>query len=574
MPSYRYKQGDRPLDGYTVEYALGRGGFGEVYFATSDSGREVALKAVQNYEDVELRGISHCMNLKSPHLVTIFDVRYGEGNVPWVIMEYVSGPSLHELLVQAESENGLGEDQAMYFVRELIKGLRYLHDAGVVHRDLKPHNIFFEDGVVKIGDYSLSKAISSSQQTGHTTTVGSVHYMAPEIGEGKYDKAVDIYALGVILFEMLTGSPPYVGESMGEVLIKHLTSEPDVSKIKQPFAGVIQTAMNRDPTQRFATVDDMLMELCPEDHSSYLPPPSSLTMIGDRAVKRRSTKLQSTQVFGGKPEVDDTFSPQNALVDTKENSGTDSLPFSRPGMPVPTLQWLDTLGLWWRPTGMALEKEDSAHFFLRVMLVCIWCVLLGSFGAMIGTPVWASTAILISIGLPILAAAIVWSMLQFLPRTNQALWAIASRLLTIGIVLAAGSLFSIAVKATLNVPLFEEEMLLGLLCLGAVIDWRCFISADRYPRVGLLRSLVALVVYFVPVFMADKFNLNSYESIPSLAFVAAVVVSIQLLAPMHVRVGRRPTKKEPRQWLKEAPRELDGGKTRSDIEVNVVQERV
>ena len=101
MPNYRYQQGDQPLEGYTIQYALGRGGFGEVYFGVSDSGREVALKAVQNYEDVELRGISHCMNLKSPHLVTIFDVRRGQGGVPWVIMEYVSGPSLHEVLTEA-----------------------------------------------------------------------------------------------------------------------------------------------------------------------------------------------------------------------------------------------------------------------------------------------------------------------------------------------------------------------------------------------------------------------------------------------------------------------------------------
>lgn len=195
MASFRYNKGDRPLDGYSIEYGLGRGGFGEVYFGVSDSGREVALKAVQNYEEIELRGISHCMNLKSPHLVTIFDVRHDAQGTPWVIMEYVSGPSLREVLDDKDARNGMGEDQALYFMRELIKGMRYLHDAGVVHRDLKPHNIFFEDGAVKIGDYSLSKAISNTHQTGHTTTVGSVHYMAPEIGEGKYNKAVDVYAL-------------------------------------------------------------------------------------------------------------------------------------------------------------------------------------------------------------------------------------------------------------------------------------------------------------------------------------------------------------------------------------------
>ena len=157
MPSYRYDHGDRPLEGYSIEHALGRGGFGEVYYAVSDSGRQVALKAVQNYEDIELRGISHCMNLKSPHLVSIFDVKHNDRGDAFVIMEYVAGPSLRELL--DESPEGLGTEKAAWFVREMAKGLALLHDAGVVHRDLKPHNVFVEDGYVKVGDYSLLSLI-------------------------------------------------------------------------------------------------------------------------------------------------------------------------------------------------------------------------------------------------------------------------------------------------------------------------------------------------------------------------------------------------------------------------------
>src|SRR3954463_15405398 len=98
MRGYRYKHGDRPLPGYTIQRAAGRGGFGEVYYALSDSGREVALKVVHAYEEVELRGISQCMNLKSPHLVSIFDVRHADDGQPVVIMEYITGPSLRELL--------------------------------------------------------------------------------------------------------------------------------------------------------------------------------------------------------------------------------------------------------------------------------------------------------------------------------------------------------------------------------------------------------------------------------------------------------------------------------------------
>ena len=172
MAIYRYQHGDRPLDGFTIQHGLGRGGFGEVYYAVSDAGREVALKAVQNYEDIELRGIKHCMNLKHPQLVSIFDIKHTHDGLPFVVMEYIDGPSLRDIL--DSHPDGLGAAKAAFFLQEIIKGLAYLHDCGVVHRDLKPHNVFYENGVVKIGDYSLSKAISTSHRSGvgrHTLPV-------------------------------------------------------------------------------------------------------------------------------------------------------------------------------------------------------------------------------------------------------------------------------------------------------------------------------------------------------------------------------------------------------------------
>ncbi len=147
---FQYKYGDKPLAGYTIQRGVGRGGFGEVYYALSDSGKQVAIKAVQTYEQIELRGISHCMNLKSPHLVTIFDVRHNDKGRPFVIMEYVSGPSLGDMV--KDSPNGLGTQKAAFFLREIAKGLSYLHENGIVHRDLKPGNIFYEVGCVKIGE--------------------------------------------------------------------------------------------------------------------------------------------------------------------------------------------------------------------------------------------------------------------------------------------------------------------------------------------------------------------------------------------------------------------------------------
>ena len=264
MQRYMYQHGDHPLEGYTIQRASGRGGFGEVYYALSDSGREVALKAVQNYEQIELRGITQCMNLKSPHLVTIFDVKYNDRGQPFVIMEYVSGPSLRTLL--AESPGGLGKQKAAFFLREIAKGLSYLHECGIVHRDLKPGNIFYENGYVKVGDYGLTKAISASRHSGHTITVGTVHYMAPEIGAGKYNFGIDIYALGVLLYEMITGDVPFAGESPAEILMKHMTSEPEMKNIDEPFAHVIKKAMAKDPDERYQSVQEMVEDLFGEEN--------------------------------------------------------------------------------------------------------------------------------------------------------------------------------------------------------------------------------------------------------------------------------------------------------------------
>jgi len=257
--AYRFRHGDRPLNGFVIQRGVGRGGFGEVYYAISDGGREVALKYLCGNPEVELRGVSHCMNLKSPHLVQVFDVQQsGEGEY-FIVMEYISGPSLRDLLI-AEPK-GLGPQKAAFFVREIGKGLAYLHDRGIVHRDMKPGNIFYDEGYVKIGDYGLSKFISVSRHSAQTASVGTVHYMAPEVGSGNYSRGIDIYALGVILYEMLMGQVPFQGSSMGEVLMKHLTVQPEVDELPHPFGEVIRRSLAKDPNERYQSVDEMVEAL-------------------------------------------------------------------------------------------------------------------------------------------------------------------------------------------------------------------------------------------------------------------------------------------------------------------------
>lgn len=280
--AYTFKYGDRPLDGITIQRAVGRGGFGEVYYALTDAGKQIALKYLRENADVELRGIANVLNLKSPYLMPIHDVRRNANGEWFVILEYVSGPSLRDLLIA--EPNGLGVRKTAFFVNGIAMGLSYLHERGIVHRDLKPGNIFYDDGYVKIGDYGLSKYIPVSQHSGQTMSVGTVHYMAPEIGSGQYTKAIDVYALGVITFEMLTGKLPFSGSSMAEILMRHLTERPDLARIPEPFATVIARAMQKDPRDRYQDVQEMVDALA--SSSTYTEELSNFDPSSIRAVPR------------------------------------------------------------------------------------------------------------------------------------------------------------------------------------------------------------------------------------------------------------------------------------------------
>jgi len=301
---YTFKHGDRPLEGVTIQRAVGRGGFGEVYYALTDSGKQVALKYLRENPEVELRGIGHVMNLKSPYLVTIYDVRSNEAGEPFVIMEYVSGPSLRELLIA--EPGGMGPQKAAFFVAGIAKGLAYLHERGIVHRDLKPANIFYDDGYVKIGDYGLSKHISVSKHSGQTVSVGTVHYMAPEIGSGSYTKAIDVYALGVILYEMLTGRLPFTGSSMGEILMRHLRDRPDLAGVPETFAPIIAKALAKNPAERYQDANEMLAavtDLAEVSDSVSSFDASVLTRV-PRAAAPDDADPTATSPAGRRPTVD------------------------------------------------------------------------------------------------------------------------------------------------------------------------------------------------------------------------------------------------------------------------------
>ncbi len=245
---FTYAADARPVDGFTIRRGIHRGGFGEVYYAVSDAGKEVALKLLTHDLDTELRGIRQCLNLKHANLVTIFDVKTDADGDHWVVMEYVNGSNLEEVLTAFPQGLPIGE--VIDWMQGLVSGVEYLHDRGLIHRDLKPANVYRENGVVKIGDVGLSKRIDGDRRHQHTERIGTVYYMAPEVTHGQYGPAVDVYSLGVILYELLTGKLPFNGETSGEILMKQLSAAPDLAAIPSNLRPVLAHALEKDPQKR------------------------------------------------------------------------------------------------------------------------------------------------------------------------------------------------------------------------------------------------------------------------------------------------------------------------------------
>lgn len=287
----------KPLDGYTIKRAIHRGGFGEVYYALSDAGKEVALKLLHNNLEVELRGVSQCLNLKHPNLVTIFDMKQDSEKEHWIVMEYVGGKGLYEIM--QEHPKGMPLKDVLFWLSGITAGLSFLHDRGIVHRDLKPANIFRDADIVKIGDVGLSKYISESRRSAQTQSVGTVYYMAPEVARGRYGREVDVYSTGVILYEMITGRVPFEGETTAEILMKHLTAEPDLSVLPERLRPVLAAALDKDPDRRISEIEELERRFRNAiQESGFSVEKPTPVLASQTPVKKRSAPAMATTLIG------------------------------------------------------------------------------------------------------------------------------------------------------------------------------------------------------------------------------------------------------------------------------------
>ena len=256
---------------YRVVRKLGSGGMADVYLAEDEElGRRVAIKILNDrhanddqFVERFRREAKNAAGLSHPNIVSIYDRGEAEGTY-YIAMEYLDGRSLKELLV---ARGPLPIADTIAFTRQVLGALRFAHRKGVVHRDIKPHNVMADaDGRLKVTDFGIARA-GASQMTEAGSIIGTAQYLSPEQARGAgVDQRSDVYSIGVVLYEMLTGTVPFSGDSPVEIAMKHLSETPPPPSRKRPEVPpdldmIVLRALAKNPDDRFQTAEEMEAEL-------------------------------------------------------------------------------------------------------------------------------------------------------------------------------------------------------------------------------------------------------------------------------------------------------------------------
>ena len=257
---------------YEILRKIGSGGMANVYLAHCRLlNRNVAVKVLKNEfaNDKEFlerfnKEAQAAAAISSPNIVNVYDVGH-YGDIHYIVMEYVEGQTLKEYIDQ----NGmLSWQETVEYAIQICSALDTAHKNGIVHRDIKPHNIILtNDGVLKVTDFGIARASSYETKNMEESTMGSVHYFSPEQARGGYtDAKSDIYSLGIVMYEMVTGILPFNGESPIAIAIKHMQEKPVSPKefnISVPLAveSIILKAMSKEQSLRYQSAEEMLADL-------------------------------------------------------------------------------------------------------------------------------------------------------------------------------------------------------------------------------------------------------------------------------------------------------------------------
>jgi serine/threonine protein kinase len=268
-------------DRYRLVSPLGEGGMARVYAAVDERlNRRVAVKVLaerlagdEEFVQRFQREAEAAAKLSHPNIIAVHDVGQDNG-WHYIVMELVAGRSLKDFI----SERAMPDENTVAIAMQVLQALGYAHGHNIIHRDIKPQNIMVAaDGMVKLADFGIARAVDASSATQTAVVLGSAHYFSPEQASGEpLTFASDLYSVGVVMFEMSTGSVPFQGSNLLAVATQHLhETAPDAAQINPQISNalrrVIARALEKDPRQRYQTAEEML-----EDLAGAVAPPSAM----------------------------------------------------------------------------------------------------------------------------------------------------------------------------------------------------------------------------------------------------------------------------------------------------------
>ncbi|KGR92119.1 serine/threonine protein kinase [Ureibacillus massiliensis 4400831 = CIP 108448 = CCUG 49529] len=301
--------GKRINDRYKILQYVGGGGMSNVYLAHDIIlNRDVAVKVLRydssNEEEFHRRFQREALSATSlmhPNIVSIYDV--GEdGDMHYIVMEFIKGRTLKQYI---NEYSPLSPARSVHIMKQLTSAIAHAHENQIIHRDIKPQNILIdEDGNVKITDFGIATTLSETSFTKTNSVLGTVHYISPEQARGgTATKKSDIYALGIVLYELLTGELPFSGESAVSIALKHLQSEtPSVrgfdASIPQALENVVYKATAKNPAHRYNTVEEMEADLETVLSPNRLNEPKFVPPIDNEATKAMPAIKESLMING------------------------------------------------------------------------------------------------------------------------------------------------------------------------------------------------------------------------------------------------------------------------------------
>ena len=339
-------KGQKINNRYEIVKSIGEGGMANVYLANDKIlDRKVAVKVLRGDLSSDDRFIRRFQrealsvsNLSHPNIVEVYDVGEEDGQY-YIVMEYIEGKTLKQLLKKRES---LTLPEVIDIMTQLTDGISHAHESYIIHRDIKPQNIMIEDdGRIKITDFGIAMALNATQLTQTNSVMGSVHYLPPEQASGKAATVKsDIYSLGILMYELLTGTVPFKGDNAVEIALKHMKDKiPSIRKqdpsIPQSVENILLKAAAKNPRNRYDTAKEMhddLLTCLTEEHANdkkitFEYPENDIddsTSITTNKPPKKKVEKPSESVFEDTEDLATEIKQEDIEEDGKNDDNIDS----------------------------------------------------------------------------------------------------------------------------------------------------------------------------------------------------------------------------------------------------------